>query len=118
MCASTDVDEPTTYEQVVTSPKANEWITSMKEEMSSMAKNNVWELIDFPAGHKTIGNKWVLKVKRKADGNIAQFKAGLVAKGYTQIDGRDYEQTFSSVVRFTSVRLILAIVTDLDQELF
>ncbi|KAL0445617.1 UNVERIFIED_CONTAM: hypothetical protein Slati_1689600 [Sesamum latifolium] len=52
-----DVDEPATYEEVVTSPKANEWITSMKEEMSSMVKNNVWELVDFPAGRKSIGNK-------------------------------------------------------------
>ncbi|KAL0284941.1 UNVERIFIED_CONTAM: Retrovirus-related Pol polyprotein from transposon TNT 1-94 [Sesamum calycinum] len=70
MFASVDIDEPATYEEAVTSPNANEWITAMKEEMSSMAKNNVWELVDLPTGRKTIGNKWVLKVKRKADGTI------------------------------------------------
>ncbi|KAL0322195.1 UNVERIFIED_CONTAM: Copia protein [Sesamum calycinum] len=61
MCASVDIDEPTTYGEAMTSPNANEWITAMKEEMSSMAKNNVWELVDLPTGRKTIGNKWVLK---------------------------------------------------------
>ncbi|KAL0286173.1 UNVERIFIED_CONTAM: Retrovirus-related Pol polyprotein from transposon TNT 1-94 [Sesamum calycinum] len=49
-----------------------------------MGKNNVWELVDLPTGRKTIGNKWVLKVKRKADGSIDKFKARLVAKSYTQ----------------------------------
>ncbi|KAL0391273.1 UNVERIFIED_CONTAM: Retrovirus-related Pol polyprotein from transposon TNT 1-94 [Sesamum latifolium] len=117
MCASVDIDEPT-YEEAVTSPNANEWITAMKEEMSSMAKNNVWELVDLPAGRKTIGSKWVLKVKRKADGSIDKFKARLVTKGYTQREGIDYEETFSPVVRFASVRLILAIVAHLDLELF
>ncbi|KAL0286290.1 UNVERIFIED_CONTAM: Copia protein, partial [Sesamum calycinum] len=81
MCAVVDINEPTTYEEVVTSPNANEWMTAMKEEMSSMAKNNVWELVDLPSGRKTIGNKWVLKVKCKADGSIDKFKARLVAKG-------------------------------------
>ncbi|KAL0293771.1 UNVERIFIED_CONTAM: Retrovirus-related Pol polyprotein from transposon TNT 1-94 [Sesamum calycinum] len=80
MWASVDIDEPATYEKAVTSPNANEWITAMKEEMSSMGKNNVWELVDLPTGRKTIGNKWVLKVKRKADGSIDKFKARLVAK--------------------------------------
>ncbi|KAL0298982.1 UNVERIFIED_CONTAM: Retrovirus-related Pol polyprotein from transposon TNT 1-94 [Sesamum radiatum] len=118
MCASVDIDEPTTYGEAMTSPNANEWITAMKEEMSSMARNNVWELVDLPTGRKTIGNKWVLKVKRKADGSIDKFKARLVAKGYTQKEGIDYEETFSPVVRFASVRLILAIVAHLDLELF
>ena len=59
--------------------------------MDSMAKNQVWELVDLPPGHKTIGNKWVLKIKHKVDGSIDKYKAHLVAKGYTQREGRDYE---------------------------
>jgi hypothetical protein len=52
--------------------------------MSSMDNNNVWELVDLLPGRKAIGNKWVLKVKRKIDGSIDRYKARLVAKGYTQ----------------------------------
>ncbi|KAL0402275.1 UNVERIFIED_CONTAM: Retrovirus-related Pol polyprotein from transposon RE2 [Sesamum latifolium] len=115
---STSITVDATYEEVVASPNANEWITTMEEEMSSMAKNNVWELVDLPVGRKTIRNKWVLKVKRKTNGSINKFKARSMAKGYTQKEGIDYEETFSLVVRFASVRLILAIVAHLDSELF
>jgi hypothetical protein len=83
-----------------------------------MEKNNVWELVDLPPGHKTIGNKWVLKVKRKANGSIDKYKACLVAKGYTQREGIDYEDIFSPVVRFSIIRLILSIVAKHDLELF
>uniref|UniRef100_A0A2N9HIT7 Reverse transcriptase domain-containing protein n=1 Tax=Fagus sylvatica TaxID=28930 RepID=A0A2N9HIT7_FAGSY len=73
---------------------------------------------DLPPGRKTIGNKWVLKVKRKANGSIDRYKARLVAKSYSQREGIDYEDTFSPVVRFASIRLILSIVAKQDLELF
>ena len=57
---------------------------AMNDELSSMDKNFVWELVDLPLGCKAIGNKWVLKFKRKANGSIDKYKARLMEKGFTQ----------------------------------
>ena len=118
ICDSLDLDEPASYEEALASLASQEWIVATRDEMDSMAKNQVWELVNLSPGHKTIGNKWVLKTKCKADGSIDKYKARLVVKGYTQREGIDYEETFSPVVRFVSIRLIQAIVAHLDLELF
>ena len=112
-----DEKEPKTIQQALFGPKAKEWFEAMKEEMNSMESNRVWDLVDLRPGRKIIGNKWVLNIKHKADGKIDRYKARLVAKGYTQQKGIDYEETFSPVVRFASIRLILAIVARMDLKL-
>jgi len=75
-------------------------------------------LVDIPPGRKTIENKWVLKVKHNAEGSIERYKDRLMAKGYTQREGINYEKIFLPVVRFASIRLILAIVAHLNLELY
>ena len=110
-------NEPS-YREALSSPAKGEWMDAMKDELSSMDKNFVWELVDLPFGHKAIGNKWVLKVKRKEDGSIDKYKASLMVKGFTQQEGIDYDETFSPVVRVASIRLIHAIVAQLDLELY
>ena len=112
-----DKDEPRNVTEALSGPDKENWTKAMEEEMESMRSNQVWELVDLPKGRKAIGNKWVLKIKRKADDTIDKYKARLVAKGYTQQEGIDYEETFSPVVRFTSIRLILSIVASMDLEL-
>jgi hypothetical protein len=118
MIAPQDDEEPKTFSHALSGPKASEWVKAMKEEMESMKINQVWDLVDLPSGRRSIGNKWVLKIKRKADGLIERYKARLVVKGYTQEEVIDYKDTFSPVVRITSVRLILAIVAHMDLELY
>jgi hypothetical protein len=113
-----DVDEPASFSEALHSPNRDEWKIAMQEEMNSMDKNNVWELVDLPPRRNTIRNKWVLKVKRKANGSIDRYKARFMAKDYTQREGIDYEDTFSPMVRFASIRLILSIIAKQDLDLF
>ena len=73
----------------------------MKDEMNSMAINEVWNLVELPEGSQAIGCKWVLKTKKGSKGSIERYKARLVTKGFTQREGIDYKKIFSSVSRKT-----------------
>ena len=75
----------------------------MNSEIESMYSNQVWELVEPPNGVKVIGCKWIYKRKRGTDGKVETFKARLVAKVYTQKEGIDYEETFSSVAMLKSI---------------
>lgn len=112
---------PTTYEEAVTNHQWREWEAAMKEEYQSLMENNTWTMGELPEGKKPIKCRWVFAVKRDVDGKIIRYKARLVAKGFSQIKGIDYTETFSPVVKYTSIRMLLAIaahanlrVTQLD----
>jgi len=117
LVSPTELDEPNSVTEALSRPERDEWLKSMKEELESMKTNKVWDLVDLPKERKAIGNKWILKVKRKSDGSIERHKARLVAKSFTQEVGIYYGETFSPVVKFTSIRLLLAIDVCLDLEL-
>ena len=118
LAAQDGLVEPRTVKDALSGPNSEKWMSAMQKELDSMKKNQVWDLVDLPKGCKSVGNKWVLKIKRKADGSIDCYKARLVAKGFTQIEGVDYEETFLPIVRFASIRLILSLVSSLDLELY
>ena len=80
MIASQDDDEPKTVQEALLSSVSDEWMKAMNDEMESMRTNKVWDLVDLLSRRKAIGNKWVLKIKRKADESIKRYKARLVAK--------------------------------------
>ena len=90
---------------------------AMKDEMESMAHNDVQDLVKLPEGTKAIGRKWVYKTKKDSLGNIERYKARLVAKGFTQKDSIDYNETFSLVSKKNSFRIIMALVAHFNLEL-
>jgi Reverse transcriptase (RNA-dependent DNA polymerase) len=104
-----DVDDPLTYMEAMARPDSVEWLGAMRSEIQSMYDNQVWNLVDLPEGAHPIENKWVFKRKLDVDGNLTTYKARLVAKGFKQIQRVDYDETFSPVVMFKSIRILLAI---------
>jgi hypothetical protein len=92
-----DNGEPTNYEEAMMSSDSDKWLDAMKSEIGSMYENKVWTLVDLPNDRQAIENKWILKRKTDADGNITVYKARLVTKGFRQVQGVDYDETFSPV---------------------
>ena len=83
-----------------------------------MQQNDTWKLVPLPYGKKPIGCKWVYKLKYKSDGSLERYKASLVAKGYSQEYGVDYEETFSPIVKMNTVRCLIALVASKHWDLF
>ncbi|KAG8482959.1 hypothetical protein CXB51_022006 [Gossypium anomalum] len=113
-----DQDEPRTYQEAVASPNSEKWLEAMRSEMDSMYENQVWTLVDPPEGVKPIGCKWVFKKKTDMDGNVQTYKGRLVAKGFRQIHGVDYDETFSLVAMFKPIRILLAIAAFHNYEIW
>jgi hypothetical protein len=100
------IEEPGSFKEAEHAP---EWQNAMKEEMDAIVANGTWSLTELPASHRAIGLKWVYKVKRDQLGAIVRHKVRLVAKGYIQHQGVDFEEVFPLVARLESMRLMLAI---------
>ena len=98
-----DNEEPNTYTEAVMGPKSKRWLEAMRSEMESMRDNRVWNLVDPPNGVRAIECKWIFKKKTDADGNVHIYKARLVAKCFRQIQGVDYDETFSPVAMLKSI---------------
>ncbi|KAK0570386.1 hypothetical protein LWI29_000343 [Acer saccharum] len=85
------------------------WVLAMEEELNQFERNEVWTLVPRPKTTNVIGTKWIFRNKSDEDGNIVRNKARLVAQGYSQIEGIDFEETFAPVARLESIRLLLSI---------
>eukprot|EP00253_Pinus_taeda_P008340 PITA_08340 len=97
--------EPETFAEASKDPH---WVKTLEEEMSQIEKNKTWELVPHPEDKNIIGTKWVFKNKTNEEGQVIRNKARLICKGYSQIEGIDFEETFALVARMEAIKMFLA----------
>ena len=109
MLLSSEQQDPCSVAEAKSSYDHARWVEVMEREMQSLHRNKVWALVEPPPNCKVIGSKWVFKRNVNANGEVERHKARLVAQGFSQKYGLDYEETFSPVVRFESIRSVIAL---------
>jgi transposase InsO family protein len=110
------VIEPATMADLHANPHKHLWLEAMREEIDALKSNGVWKLVDLPKNRKPLKSKWVWKVKYLPCGKIERLKARLVIKGFMQIAGVDFTDTFAPVVRLDSLRVLCAVIALYDLE--
>ena len=105
-----DEDEPATMQEAINHPtRGKQWEKAVRNEYESLIKNHTWDLVRRPKGRRIVTNKWALKHKKNEIARIVRLKARLVARGFSQIYGVDYLDTYAPVVKLASIRILLAI---------
>ena len=112
-----DRDEPKSVTDALNGTKSAKWKQALEAEYNSLVKCETWDLVPPPDDACIVGSKWVFKVKRKANGEVNRYKARLVAQGYSQTYGVDYEEVFAPVARYSSIRTLLALANAHDLEI-
>ena len=107
--------EPADFTEAERDPK---WVAAMQEELNMIEKNQTWELVPRPQHKNVIGVKWVFRTKLNANGSINKHKARLVVKGYAQMFGVDFSETFAPVARLDTIRLVLALAAQKGWKVF
>ena len=114
-CASTAIfEEPKNIKEAYIGHDSSQWKNATDSEYESLLKNHTWDLVGLPEGKNVVGCKWIFKVKCNADGSVDRYKARLVAQGFSQEAGQDYDDIFAPVARYSSIRTILAIANELN----
>jgi hypothetical protein len=102
-----ETHDPETFAEALGHP---DWDTTMNEEYRSLMENDTWDLVPLPKGRKLVRCKWVYITKYASDGSVERHKAQLVSKGFSQVEGIDYNETFEPVAKMNSIHLVLALV--------
>ena len=105
--------EPSTFEEAI---KKKEWKEAMMEEYQSIMKNDVWEVVSRPKEKFVVTSKWVYKIKHVVDGSIDKYKVRFVARGFSQQEGEDYDETFALVSRYTSIKAIISLASSMASD--
>ncbi|KAH9669161.1 Integrase catalytic domain-containing protein [Citrus sinensis] len=109
---------PNTFSEALHSSESDQWKLTMEEEIKSLHQNQTWELVKLPKEKKAIGNKWVYAKKQGSlNQSTPRYKVRLVAKGFAQKEGIDYNEVFSPIVKHTSIHILLALVAKYELEL-
>ena len=98
----TNFGEPECYVEEMQVETRKKWEQGMNEEMDSLVRNSIWDLVEFPAGKRTLQNKWVYRL-REEDGRKKRYKAILVVNGFAQNKCIDFDEIFSPVVKMSSI---------------
>jgi hypothetical protein len=105
-----DEDEPATMQEAINHPtRGKQWEQAFRDEYNSLIKNHTWDLVHRPKGRRVVTNKWALKHKKDEIARIIRIKARLVARGFSQIYGIDYLDTYEPIVKLASIRILLAV---------
>ena len=115
--AAAAVVDPVTVKEAMDRSDASLWMDAMNDEMDSLLKNQTWILESAPKDRQVVSCRWILKSKLNPDSTLSKRKARLVARGFSQVPGVDFYETFAPVVRYESVRLILSLVAALDMDM-
>lgn len=114
--ASATVYTPLNYSQALKCEESDKWLEAIQSEYDSLIKNRTWILVKAPKGANVMGSTWKFKVKTDKNGQVVRYKARLCARGDTQKAGIDYNEVFAPVVRYASIRILLAIAAIFDLE--
>nr|GEV77717.1 ribonuclease H-like domain-containing protein [Tanacetum cinerariifolium] len=94
------------------------YIDAMNQEIDALLRNNTWEIMNLPKDRKAIGSKWIYKIKFRSSGEIDRYKARLVAQGFSQKEGNNFDETFSLVVKMVTVRCLLNVAISNSRHVF
>jgi hypothetical protein len=112
-CYRLVLDVPKTFDEAISGPDSDHWQKAMSEEMESLKDNQTFNVTTLPNGRQAVGGRWVYTIKEGPDGSM-RHKARYVAKGYSQVEGVDYFETFSPTARMTSVRTVMQLAVQHD----
>jgi len=102
-------EDRTTYHQAINSSLRDQGASAMDDEITALKKNNTFEVVNKPIGRNIIDSKCVFKTQKNADGTLERYRGRAIAKGYSQVPGFDFEDTFAPVIRDESLRVLPAI---------